>query len=120
MVLFMLVWLIAAIVTPVALREGLQQLRSEPSLFRGRELALATIIAYGAIVPLLALGLACIATKGYILFPIGAIAFIYCQWRLTRRIRQRAADSLPAETASPSFKNSLWRFIRPAPAAPCA
>jgi hypothetical protein len=41
--------------------------------------------------------LACVATEGYLLFPIGIAAFGYLQYVHVRRFCQHAADTLPSQ-----------------------
>jgi len=111
--------LIGSVVTPIAFWKGFQQLRAEPTRYRGHELAISTLVAYCTTIPLLLLVLVCIATQGYILFPIAIASFLYFQWVLIRRLQRRLAAAIPTQPPTGSFRDRLWRFTPPAQATPC-
>ncbi len=115
-----LLLLVAGLVaTPINLRKAFHQFRAEPAQQRGRDLAIATVTGYAATVPLLLLAIACLATNGYILFPLAIGSCIYFQWHFIRRLRQRFVGDTPTQPLTKSFKNPLWRFINPAQTVPC-
>jgi hypothetical protein len=89
--------LAGGVITPLALRKAFQQLRAEPTRYLGRELALPTLAVYCTAVPALLFVLACVATEGYLLFPIGLAAFGYLQYIQVRRYWQYTADTLPPQ-----------------------
>jgi hypothetical protein len=91
-----LLMLVGGVITPIALWKAFQQLRAEPKLL-GRDLALPTLAIYCTVVPALLFILACVATDGYLLIPIGIAAFGYLQYVHVRRFWQRAADTLPSQ-----------------------
>jgi hypothetical protein len=93
-----LLMLIGAVLTPIALRKAFKQLRAEPGQHLGRELALRAMASYGVAVPALLFVLVCAATDGYILFPVGIAAFGYLQYVHVRRLWQRVADTLPPQS----------------------
>ena len=102
------------VVAPIALRKGCAQLRAEADRFCGRELAIASAIAYGVTVPILLLVLTCVLTEGYILFPIAIAAFIYFQAMLIRKVCNRMIDAAPTQSRRLPFWKLRWRFVRPA------
>ena len=92
--------LIGFVLTPIALWNAFKQLRAEPAQHLGRELALRSMSGYCVAVPTLLFLLACAATGGYILFPLGVAAFVYLQYLLVRRLWRRVADTLPPQPTS--------------------
>jgi hypothetical protein len=94
-----LLLIVGVVLTPIALHQSYQQLRAEHAQYLGRELVTRSAATYFAITPIFLLVLACAATEGYILFPIGIAAFLYLQYVHTRRLWLRLDNSLPPQSA---------------------
>lgn len=108
---FMLIVIVACVLTPVALWKGFKQLRADPSRYFGREIAIGTMTGYFSTVPLLVLAGACLATRGYILFPLAVATFIYLQYLLVRRIWRYMADALPTKATFGSIRDTHERSV---------
>jgi hypothetical protein len=112
--------LFGAILTPIALRKGLAQLRANPLAYRGRDLAIGVVAVYVATVPLLLLLLASLISSGAILLLIGLAAFVYGQYLLVQRLRKKIIAEIPVQPPTGDFTLWLWPFRRAVPAAPSA
>jgi HAAS domain-containing protein len=88
------------VATPIALWLSIHQMRTQPGQFASRNLVLRSTAVYCAIVPALLFLVACIATEGGVLYPIGIAAFIYVQYVLTHRLLQRVSNLLPRQSAT--------------------
>jgi hypothetical protein len=88
------------VLTPFALWRALHQLRASSQQRSGQELVLKSTIVYGAVVPALLMALATVITQGYVLLPLGAVAFVYLQYHLIRWIWQRMSEALPLATVT--------------------
>jgi hypothetical protein len=89
--------LVGTIVTPPAIWQSVKQLRAEPATLTNRNLVLRSAVIYAAVVPTSLLLLACAATQGMIMIPIGIIASVYFQFLIVRRLWRRMNDTLPPQ-----------------------
>ncbi|HEY4232380.1 MAG TPA: hypothetical protein VGM76_03070 [Lacipirellulaceae bacterium] len=98
--------LIGIAVTPLAIWKSIKQSRAGLALPADRNLVLRTAIVYAAVVPTSLLLLACAATQGIIMIPIGMVAFVYFQYALVRRLWHRLNDTLPPQPTPGADNNN--------------
>jgi hypothetical protein len=96
----LLVLLNGASLTPFALWRSVKQLRSDPARLPDRKLVMRTAAIYAVVASTTILLLACFATNGYILIPIGLATCAYLEYMLIRRLWQRMNDTLPPQPTS--------------------
>lgn len=118
-IMVILFLLTCAVLCPVALRQGLAQLRTAPERYYGSHLATSTALAYWTAIPLLGLLFVCVLTEGIVLIPLGLLAFAYVHYRLLRRLHQRLTAPASEDRSPRSFRDSLWRFTGLAQPASC-
>jgi hypothetical protein len=111
--IFAIVPLVCAFITPIALHQGIAQLRAEPSQFRGRELAIVATITYYSVVPLLLLLFGIALTDGVVLFPLAVAAFVYWQYLLVRRLCRGIVVTIPKSANGGSLRETLRQYTWP-------
>jgi hypothetical protein len=104
---------VGLVFTPIALHRAFKQLKASPGKYRGRNLAVAALLTYAAVAPLLLLLFAAILTEGLILFPLGVGAFAFVQYRLIQHLHHRVIATLPEDPPTESAAN-LWPATAPA------
>ncbi len=93
-VILLLCEVAAIVLVPLALRFGIQQLRSEPTRYKGHELALVVASIYWSLVPLTILIMISVVTEGVALIIVGAVLFLALQYRLIKQYRQSLRELL--------------------------
>jgi hypothetical protein len=97
--------LVGTVMTPLAIWQSIKQMRAEPAMLHDRKLVLSSAVIYAAVVPTSLILLACAATEGGIMIPIGMIASVYFQYILVRSLWRRMNDTLPPQTTAGSRDN---------------
>jgi hypothetical protein len=92
----------ALVATPGALAMAYRQLRADPEQAYDRDLVMKMVTGYAVIAPALLMIIFADWTYGLILMLFGAVAFLYFQYKLVRRLQRFVQDKLPPRPASTS------------------
>lgn len=96
--LFMPCLLLGVWLVPYAMRKGLQQLQEQPEVYTGSRLYLTIALSYRIFVPTTIFVALCVATQGYLLYPLGVIAFAYVMYHWVKKVRLSLLNLLPTES----------------------